>query len=57
MSELLRELKRDEREIEECPVPAKNLARMLKLIADGLISGRIAKNVFEEMYQTGKTAG
>jgi hypothetical protein len=26
MSELLRELKRDEREIEECPVPAGNLA-------------------------------
>jgi aspartyl-tRNA(Asn)/glutamyl-tRNA(Gln) amidotransferase subunit B len=56
MSELLRELKRDEREIEECPVPAKNLAEMLKLIDEGLISGKIAKSVFEEMYQTGKTA-
>jgi len=56
MSELLRELKRDEREIEECPVPAKNLAEMLKLIDDGLISGRIAKSVFEEMYQSGKKA-
>jgi aspartyl-tRNA(Asn)/glutamyl-tRNA(Gln) amidotransferase subunit B len=56
MSELLRELKRDEREIEECPVPAENLAELLKLMDDGLISGRIAKSVFEEMYQTGKKA-
>jgi aspartyl-tRNA(Asn)/glutamyl-tRNA(Gln) amidotransferase subunit B len=56
MSELLRELKRDEREIEECPVPAQNLAEMLKLIDEGLISGKIAKSVFEEMYRTGKNA-
>jgi aspartyl-tRNA(Asn)/glutamyl-tRNA(Gln) amidotransferase subunit B len=56
MSELLRELKRDEREIEECPVPAGNLAQMLKLIDEGLISGKIAKSVFEEMYRTGKKA-
>ncbi|MCX5911963.1 MAG: Asp-tRNA(Asn)/Glu-tRNA(Gln) amidotransferase subunit GatB [Deltaproteobacteria bacterium] len=56
MSELLRELKRDEREIEEGPVPAQNLAEMLKLIDEGLISGKIAKSVFEEMYRTGKKA-
>ncbi len=56
MSELLRELKRDEREIEECPVPAQNLGQMLKLIDEGLISGKIAKSVFEEMYRTGKEA-
>jgi aspartyl-tRNA(Asn)/glutamyl-tRNA(Gln) amidotransferase subunit B len=56
MSELLRELKRDEREIEDCPVPAQNLAEMLKLIDEGLISGKIAKSVFEEMYRTGKKA-
>jgi len=56
MSELLRELKQDEREIEECPVPAVNLAEMLKLIDQGVISGKMAKSVFEEMYQTGKRA-
>jgi len=56
MSELLRELKRDEREIEECPVPAQNLAQLLNLIEEGLISGKIAKSVFEEMYRTGKKA-
>ncbi len=57
MSELLRELKKDEREIEECPVPAANLAELLKLIEEGTISGKIAKSIFEEMYRTGKKAG
>jgi len=56
MSELLRELKRDEREIEDCPVPALHLSEMLKMIDDGVISGKIAKNVFEEMYRSGKRA-
>ena len=56
MSELLRELKRDEREIEEGPVSAQHLSAMLKMIDDGVISGKIAKSVFEEMYQTGKQA-
>jgi len=56
MSELLRELKKDEREIEECPVPAGHLAELLTLIEDGTISGKIAKSVFEEMYRSGKRA-
>lgn len=56
MSELLRELKKDDREIEECPVPALHLSEMLKLIDEGIISGKIAKSVFEEMYQSGKRA-
>ncbi len=57
MSELLRELKRDEREIEECPVPAAHLSEMLRMVDEGVISGKIAKSVFEEMYRTGKKAG
>jgi len=56
MSELLRELKKDELEIEECPVPALHLSELLKLIAEGTISGKIAKSVFEEMYRSGKRA-
>ena len=35
---------------------ARILAQMLKLIDEGLISGKIAKSVFEEMYRTGKKA-
>jgi aspartyl-tRNA(Asn)/glutamyl-tRNA(Gln) amidotransferase subunit B len=56
MSELLRELKGDEREIEQCPAPAGNLSEMLRMIEEGVISGKIAKSVFEEMYRTGKKA-
>ncbi len=53
MGDLLRELKKDEREIHECPVTPKHLADMLSMIKDGTISGKIAKDVFEEMYRNG----
>jgi len=56
MSELLRELKRDEREVEECPVSPENLVGLLKLIDSGVVSGKIAKTIFEEMYSTGGKA-
>ena len=56
MAELMRELKKDERDIAECPVTPTHLANMLKMIEDGTISGKIAKTVFEEMYRTGKDA-
>jgi aspartyl-tRNA(Asn)/glutamyl-tRNA(Gln) amidotransferase subunit B len=54
MGDLLRELKRDERDIDQCSVTPKHLAEMLSMIKDGTISGKIAKEVFEEMYQTGE---
>ncbi|MBI4621250.1 MAG: Asp-tRNA(Asn)/Glu-tRNA(Gln) amidotransferase subunit GatB [Desulfobacterales bacterium] len=54
MVELLRRLKTDDRDIEECPVSPKLLARMLEMIDDGTISGKIAKTVFEDMYLTGE---
>ncbi len=56
MVELLRELKRDEREIDQCPITPRHLAGMLILIKNGTISGKIAKDVFEEMYRTGEEA-
>ena len=52
MGELLRELKHDEREIDQCPVTPKHLAEMLSMIKEGTISGKIAKEVFEEMVAT-----
>jgi aspartyl-tRNA(Asn)/glutamyl-tRNA(Gln) amidotransferase subunit B len=54
MGELLRELKHDEREIDQCPVTPKHLAEMLSMIKEGTISGKIAKDVFEEMYRSGE---
>jgi aspartyl-tRNA(Asn)/glutamyl-tRNA(Gln) amidotransferase subunit B len=56
MSELMRELKRDERDITECPVPPENLAELLQLLDTAVISGKIAKTVLEEMYATGQGA-
>ena len=54
MGDLLRELKRDEREIDQCPVTPQHLSEMLSMIKEGTISGKIAKDVFEEMYRTGE---
>ena len=56
MSELLRELKNDGRDITECPVSPEGLRELLGLVEEGTISGKIAKNVFETMYATGKPA-
>jgi aspartyl-tRNA(Asn)/glutamyl-tRNA(Gln) amidotransferase subunit B len=56
MSELLRELNRDNREIEDCPVSPENLAELLDLLDSGVLSGKIAKAVFEQMYASGGSA-
>ncbi|MGA1843301.1 MAG: Asp-tRNA(Asn)/Glu-tRNA(Gln) amidotransferase subunit GatB [bacterium] len=56
MVELMRELNRDNRDITSSPVSPKGLADMLKMIDDGVISGKIAKRVFASMYRTGKDA-
>jgi aspartyl-tRNA(Asn)/glutamyl-tRNA(Gln) amidotransferase subunit B len=54
MGDILRFLKEDKRDIRDCPIPAASLAEMIRLIEDGAISGKMAKEVSEEMYRTGK---
>jgi aspartyl-tRNA(Asn)/glutamyl-tRNA(Gln) amidotransferase subunit B len=54
LTELLRQLNRDDRDLAECAVTPEHLAGMLAMIEDGSISGKIGKQVFEEMYRTGK---
>lgn len=56
MGEVLRLLKEDNRDIKECPVSPKGVAEVIKMVKGGQISGKIAKEVFEEMYRTGKPA-
>ncbi len=56
MGELMRLLNADNREIEACPLKPERFAGMIKMIDGGVISTKIAKTVFEEMYQTGKDA-
>ncbi len=41
----------------EAPVDAGKLGGLIDLIADKTLSGRMAKEVFEAMWETGKTAG
>lgn len=49
MGDLSKNLNSDGLTIENSPVDAKRLAEMIKLIANGTISGKIAKTVFAEM--------
>ena len=53
MGEVLRLLNERKIPIEECPVPPGRLAKLIRLIADGTISGKIAKTVFDEMAESG----
>jgi aspartyl-tRNA(Asn)/glutamyl-tRNA(Gln) amidotransferase subunit B len=39
--------------IERSPVTARNLGQLVHLVHDGTISGRIAKDVFAEMFESG----
>lgn len=41
-------------EIGQTPIQPKQLAELLQLVDDGKISGKIAKTVFEEMFENGK---
>jgi aspartyl-tRNA(Asn)/glutamyl-tRNA(Gln) amidotransferase subunit B len=40
--------------IDHSPIPARNLAQLLELVDQEVISGKIAKTVFEEMAASGK---
>lgn len=53
ISELLRELKNNEQEIGSCPIKPESFAKLITLIEDGTISGKIAKDVFADMYTKG----
>lgn len=56
MGELLRLLNESGREASEIPVAPAALAELLSLVKKGTISGSIGKEVFEEMFKTGKGA-
>ena len=57
LNELLRELPGDDdRAVAACPIPPGHLVGLLRLIDDGTISGKIAKDVFEKMYRSGEPA-
>jgi aspartyl-tRNA(Asn)/glutamyl-tRNA(Gln) amidotransferase subunit B len=54
MGDVLRFLNEERRDIRDCPVLPESLADMIRLIDEGVISGKMAKEILEEMYRTGK---
>jgi aspartyl-tRNA(Asn)/glutamyl-tRNA(Gln) amidotransferase subunit B len=57
MGELFGALNRLSLDIERSPVAATSLGELIDLIADGTISGRLAKDVFAAMLEEGKPPG
>ena len=57
MGELLRLLKADGKGVEQVPVAPKAVADLLRLIDQGTINANVGKEVFEEMFRTGKEPG
>jgi aspartyl-tRNA(Asn)/glutamyl-tRNA(Gln) amidotransferase subunit B len=56
MGELARKLKGTAIDISGIPLPAERLASLLVLVERGRISGSMAKDVFEKMFTSGRTA-
>ncbi|MEM9787223.1 MAG: Asp-tRNA(Asn)/Glu-tRNA(Gln) amidotransferase subunit GatB [Pseudomonadota bacterium] len=57
INELFGRLKKEDHTIEESPVSADQLGALIGLIKSGDISGKIAKEVFEICYTTGRDPG
>ncbi len=56
MGDFAKQMAQSDIDMKSVPVAAKEMAELLKLIAAGTISGKIAKQVFPEMWETGKPA-
>ena len=54
VAELFGALNRTGKNIIECPISPEEAAELLKLVADGTLSGSLAKQVFEIMLETGE---
>ncbi|MFN7622814.1 MAG: Asp-tRNA(Asn)/Glu-tRNA(Gln) amidotransferase GatCAB subunit B, partial [Acidobacteriota bacterium] len=54
LTELLRELRQAGIEIASCRISAADLGALIRLIDNQTISGKIAKEVFPEMFATGQ---
>ena len=57
MGDLMGRLKAEDRDLADSPVTAGNLGDLVKRIAQGELSGKLAKEVFSRMFSTGEPAG
>ncbi len=55
-TELFGALNKEGLSLAESPITAESLGRLMELISDGTISGRIAKDVFVDMFESGENA-
>jgi aspartyl-tRNA(Asn)/glutamyl-tRNA(Gln) amidotransferase subunit B len=56
MTDLMGALKADDKEITESPVSPEQLGKLVSLISNGEISGKLAKEIFPKMFASGKSA-
>jgi aspartyl-tRNA(Asn)/glutamyl-tRNA(Gln) amidotransferase subunit B len=56
MTELLGKLAEAKKTIAECTIAPEQLSELVSLVDSGQISGKMAKDVFAEMFATGKSA-
>lgn len=62
VNDLLREISHSEKEgkqnvnLENCPVSPEDLAKLVDLVKDGVVSNNVAKELFPEMYTSRKSA-
>jgi aspartyl-tRNA(Asn)/glutamyl-tRNA(Gln) amidotransferase subunit B len=57
MGDLMGALKAESKEITDTPVTAANLGDLIKRIASGELSGKLAKEIFPKMYAEGLAPG
>jgi aspartyl-tRNA(Asn)/glutamyl-tRNA(Gln) amidotransferase subunit B len=56
MGDLMGMLKAEGREIGESPISPENLGELVKLLGQGELSGKLAKEIFPKMFSTGNAA-
>lgn len=54
MGDVLKFLNEEKLDIRSCRIAAKSLAELILLIEEGAISGKMAKDIIGDMYETGK---
>jgi aspartyl-tRNA(Asn)/glutamyl-tRNA(Gln) amidotransferase subunit B len=57
MGDILRFINEEKRSITDCPVTPQTLAELIGLIDKSTISGKMAKDVIDEMFKTGRSPG
>ena len=53
MGDVMKLLNEDKRPVRDCPLSPGHLAKLIGLIEEGVVSGKMAKEIIEDMYKTG----